>query len=1173
MSSSKLLLDRITSLNTFAPSVTRTTFAHDAFPTRHRTGAFCEPEDGGIPGPAGMTRAENSFTRMKLMFHLGSGTWCRLGCRLAIGVGLVAMLGASFAAELSSRAFPPLLSAGGSGDSLTPLVSDDGRFVVFVSAAENLAPNDGNQFMDVFLRDRETGSTTLLSTDDSGQSWRQAHSMAPSISADAGKIAFVTRVATLLVVPNTPDATYTNQTCFLIDRVTGSRTLVGLADPLEIPVAIPTRPEVSAITYRNLASNDPRVSPDGRRCFFRVPYPAAGSVLPYGSPHIPTDLWFALDPGQGATNVFAAGLSGTLTPGGHYWELPFPNSETDDVRFAFDANRMAFSSSANNLHSLDGLENGSRPDVFVYNGATRSNVLVSISADGTRGGSDNSTSPDISADGRFVVFASTATNLVAADTNANADIFLRDLTLETTVLVSSNLAGVTTASSGQSGAPALSADGRWIAFFSNASDLVPDDPNGAAGDVFLRDNESGIVTRISDHPAWLGRLAGSAQPPKLTPDGSFVLYQAPGSGLFLYERATGLNRLLTEDVTTDAPAMSPDGRFVVFSSRTVPGLIGGTDAHRQIYLFDRELDSFELISVRDEALPRLTANDGSRFEAGVLATADDLLLVRSYATDLGFRAEERKLRLWNLTDPALPLEVDLGSIDGTPVEVAKTVNLTASADGRWLAFDYDEPTLAESQGNHGWHVVLHDRQTGRNRVLNHTAGLYRGPQFPAIAPDGSKVVWRPSAAGLDQFDIASGTHTRLIANDSILGAEEAPILAAFETHEYRHIVFRYRGFGIPGLTQEAIPNWRALRLDTLDGTLAHLDPLPLGSSLEEVSLIRAQPFVHNGKPLYAGHVEIRYSSGRRDIHPFSPLLVGDVPLPAPAQVDRWNPFNLGASLVFDSSQALSGLEDTNQVSDVYIHSSSGGPQFPELAATELVSVNIAGTGAGNGPSTVLGVSSDERFILFHSLASDLVANDTNQLGDLFLRDRRTQTTLMLTAGLNGSTADGTSTRRAMFTRDGTKVIFESYARNLARGDYNETRDVFTATLALPDSDGDGLPDSWELTWFGTLDRDGSGDADGDGALDRDEFLAGTSPINDTSVLAALPIQSGSGGEPVIVWAAVPGRTYRVQYKDDFNEPGWATLPGDVSADSSTGHKRDQTGSVTPQRFYRVLILP
>jgi hypothetical protein len=143
MSSSKLLLDRITSLNTFAPSVTRTTFAHDAFPNRHKTGAFCEPEDGGIPGPAGMTRAENSFTRMKPMFHLGSGTWCRLACLFAIGVGLVAMSGASFAAGLSSRALTPSLSAGGSGDFIIPLVSDDGRCVLLHSSTGRKSDQTG----------------------------------------------------------------------------------------------------------------------------------------------------------------------------------------------------------------------------------------------------------------------------------------------------------------------------------------------------------------------------------------------------------------------------------------------------------------------------------------------------------------------------------------------------------------------------------------------------------------------------------------------------------------------------------------------------------------------------------------------------------------------------------------------------------------------------------------------------------------------------------------------------------------------------------------------------------------------------------------------------------------------------------------------------------------------
>src|SRR5690606_31427575 len=150
-----------------------------------------------------------------------------------------------------------------------------------------------------------------------------------------------------------------------------------------------------------------------------------------------------------------------------------------------------------------------QPDVIVYHRSANSNTLVSVAPDGVTGGAGRSYCPALSAVGRFGVFGSSPPSLAEADTSAKADLVLRDLPLDTTVLVSSNLAGVTTASSGQSGAPAPSADGRWTAFFSNASDLVADDSNGVAGDVFLRDNESGVVTRISDHPAWLGRLAAS----------------------------------------------------------------------------------------------------------------------------------------------------------------------------------------------------------------------------------------------------------------------------------------------------------------------------------------------------------------------------------------------------------------------------------------------------------------------------------------------------------------------------------------------------------------------------------------------------------------------------------------------------------------------------------------
>ncbi|HAV63208.1 MAG TPA: hypothetical protein DCY13_12690, partial [Verrucomicrobiales bacterium] len=104
-----------------------------------------------------------------------------------------------------------------------------------------------------------------------------------------------------------------------------------------------------------------------------------------------------------------------------------------------------------------------------------------------------------------------------------------------------------------------------------------------------------------------------------------------------------------------------------------------------------------------------------------------------------------------------------------------------------------------------------------------------------------------------------------------------------------------------------------------------------------------------------------------------------------------------------------------------------------------------------------------------------------------------------------------------------------------------------------------------------LGRDGSGDADGDGAPDGDEFRAGTSPINGLSVLKAV-IVAPTAGDPQILWSAVPGRTYRVQFKDDVTSPTWENLPGDVTAGSSTGMAIDDTGTGTEDRFYRVLLV-
>ena len=131
-----------------------------------------------------------------------------------------------------------------------------------------------------------------------------------------------------------------------------------------------------------------------------------------------------------------------------------------------------------------------------------------------------SVDPAISADGRFVAFSSDATNLVPGDTNGTADVFVRDRQTGTTRRVSVGSGGAQ--GNGLSVDPAISADGRFVAFASDATNLVPGDTNGA-DDVFVRDRQTGTTRRVS-----VG--SGGAQgdrvsfDPAISADGRFVAF-------------------------------------------------------------------------------------------------------------------------------------------------------------------------------------------------------------------------------------------------------------------------------------------------------------------------------------------------------------------------------------------------------------------------------------------------------------------------------------------------------------------------------------------------------------------------------------------------------------------------------------------------------------------------
>ncbi len=187
----------------------------------------------------------------------------------------------------------------------------------------------------------------------------------------------------------------------------------------------------------------------------------------------------------------------------------------------------------------------------------------------------------ISADGRFVVFQSDATNLVAGDTNGASDVFVHDRQTGTTTRVSVDSAGhEATGLYPASGDPAISADGRFVAFDSNATNLVAGDTNSAY-DIFVHDRQTGTTTRVSVDSA--GNQANGYDP-SLSADGRFVAFTSGASNLvagdtngasdvFVHDRQTGTTTRVSVDSAgwqaysfSHLPSISADGRFVAFAS-------------------------------------------------------------------------------------------------------------------------------------------------------------------------------------------------------------------------------------------------------------------------------------------------------------------------------------------------------------------------------------------------------------------------------------------------------------------------------------------------------------------------------------------------------------------------------------------------------------------------------
>jgi Tol biopolymer transport system component len=338
-----------------------------------------------------------------------------------------------------------LTSAGaqGNGQSGSPMITPDGRYVAFWSIATNLVAGDTNSSMDVFLRDRQLGTTERVSlTSTGGQVF--GHSLLRSVSADARFVVFETDASNVV-----PGDTNLSSDVFVRDRFAGTTECVSVD---------------SSGALANLPSQLASISGDGRW----VAFESLATNLVSGDTNGMRDV-FVHDRQTGATEIASISSGGAQG-----------NQESRTGSISADGRFVVFSSSATNL--VAGGTNG-LPQIFVRDRQTGTTALLTTALGGAQpnGASDY---PIVSPGGRFVVFQSAATNLVVGDANAQADVFLRDRANGTTELVDVSTAGVQ--SNSLNSRCTLSPDGRFAVFQSLGTTLVAGDTNGVS-DVFLRD--------------------------------------------------------------------------------------------------------------------------------------------------------------------------------------------------------------------------------------------------------------------------------------------------------------------------------------------------------------------------------------------------------------------------------------------------------------------------------------------------------------------------------------------------------------------------------------------------------------------------------------------------------------------------------------------------------------
>lgn len=890
----------------------------------------------------------------------------------------------------------------------------------------------------------------------------------------------------------------------------------------------------------------------------------------------------------------------------------FPSGISTNGRYAL------FESAASNLVSGD---TNAVNDIFIRDLSANVTTLVSIS---TNGGPANgvSRSSVMTPDGRYVAFVSAATNLVAGDTNGIPDVFIRDTQNGITSLVSTGALAQTTLSGSE--LPQITPDGRYVAFYSTATNLIPGVTN--SGEVYLADLQLGKMTWASTNTRAilqsLGTNALFSCDPLVSSNGQYVVYEAGltggGNGVVMrYNIATGLTdtvntntasvtagtELNTQNFTitpdgryvtflanvngvnnsvaewdgqsntttyacvdmTQIPvtnaicdwlSVTPDGRYISFTSNAtnltanplttdfhvyVRDVVGGTtvlmdadtnglgvaknlvaatclsddgstvsfvsldsslvanDNNRAYDVFVRSSNAAaaELVSIGLAGLPSLAADASCSFSSAGVSSNGQSVAFWTLAGNVtaGDTNGLQDIYVHNLaTGTNFLVSVNTNGIAGNGFSLAPAI----SGNGRYVAFTSYASDLVTNSTGSSTNVFLRDLQGGTTTLVSvgtdgHTPGN-GGSYSPAISADGRYVLYDSKAgslvpgpvdnAGGNLFwrDMQSGTNR---AVTTFTSSATVNAITAAMTPDGQRVAY---GVQTNNLAAATLYVWSAATGNNAYTTLS-------GSSITNIAISPN------------GNLVAYYRTNQIVLINLTTL----------------------TQLSFTNTVARPGCEFSTDSSSIAFTLGTNQIYLYNFVTTSNTLITPGANGICDSPA----IDATGRFVAYRSYASNLTPNDTNGWADIFLYDSQMGTTTLVTASPFGNAAANGLSLNPVFSADGQTLFWQSWANNLAPQDFNQYGNIFALQSFATNSSGAG--NSFAISSFGLTSLDG--------------FVS-------------------AGSAATLSWTLGTNSNYQVQFTTNLANPQWQTLTNASHILGAQGYMLDP-GATNGQRFYRI----